>query len=110
MSLSALLFVLYSIKCSNTWLNMCEGGTTTLVRLVSASISAGRGDDFGGAETREVLDGFFAEADISARYYDGFAREVGGRDGRFEGWLCVDFRQSFCSRSIPCNAAPTVYR
>ena len=87
MSLSALLFVLYSIKCSNTWLNMCEGGTTTLVRF-SASISAG----FGGAETREVLDGFFAEADISARYYDGFAREVGGRDGRFEGWLCVDFR------------------
>ena len=84
---------------------MCEGGTTTLVRLVSASISAGHGDDFGGAETREVLDGFFAEADISARYYDGFAREVGGRDGRFEGWLCVDFRQPFCSRSIPCNAA-----
>jgi len=46
---------------------------------------AGRGDDFGGGKTREVLDGFFAEAEISDRYYDGFAREVGGRDGRFEG-------------------------
>ena len=29
---------------------------------------AGRGDDFGGAETREVLDDFFVGADISARY------------------------------------------
>ena len=46
---------------------------------------AGCGDDFGGAETREVLDGFFADADISIRYHDGFAGEVGGRDGRFEG-------------------------
>jgi len=60
---------------------------------------AGRGDDFGGAETRDVLDGFFAGADISARYYDGFAREVDGRDGRFEDWLCVDFRRPFCLRS-----------